>query len=424
MAIEFTCPSCGGTLRVEDDAVGQMVRCGGCMAALRVPDRSAAPPGGPAFPSSATSFPEAEPVPDDDRPPPPSRRRREESPPDEPPRLRRRKRRDPPPPTGRGPVFWMLLTLGVIGLGSCVFCCGLAGFLADENWHRLDSSRGGFHVEVPAPPRSPFRPHLFHGRNKFTCEGARVLFTEQEFFVMYRELASKPQDRDEAEKELDEAIAALRQGGIRVEGNPVAMDIDGFPGREFHFQETDGGQCMARAVVADQRVYILVAGGTLNPPAPDMVRRFFTSFRFTDPQILAAAGKLKAGNPPPPAKDGGPPAPKLPVPKGGAGPLTRPNRERALVAALGAELGNRPFIVAATAAATARNERARERIQAAIGGLGLALGETTLRAAERQQARALEEASVKAIGEAVGRSTFESPPPLPLPIAPPPRDKK
>ena len=41
MAIEFACPSCGGTLRVEDDAVGQVVRCGGCMTMLRVPDVAA-----------------------------------------------------------------------------------------------------------------------------------------------------------------------------------------------------------------------------------------------------------------------------------------------------------------------------------------------------------------------------------------------
>ena len=37
MAIEFVCPACRGTLRVEDDAAGQTVRCGECMAVLRVP---------------------------------------------------------------------------------------------------------------------------------------------------------------------------------------------------------------------------------------------------------------------------------------------------------------------------------------------------------------------------------------------------
>src|SRR5947209_20377333 len=38
MAIEFDCPTCGSTLRVEDHAAGQMIRCGGCMATLRVPE--------------------------------------------------------------------------------------------------------------------------------------------------------------------------------------------------------------------------------------------------------------------------------------------------------------------------------------------------------------------------------------------------
>ena len=52
MAIEFGCPSCGGTLRVEDDAVGQVVRCGGCMTMLRVPDSASPPPSFPGSPSS------------------------------------------------------------------------------------------------------------------------------------------------------------------------------------------------------------------------------------------------------------------------------------------------------------------------------------------------------------------------------------
>jgi predicted Zn finger-like uncharacterized protein len=47
MAIEFTCPACGATLRVGDEAAGRVVRCGGCMSMLRVPDVPPQPVPGP-----------------------------------------------------------------------------------------------------------------------------------------------------------------------------------------------------------------------------------------------------------------------------------------------------------------------------------------------------------------------------------------
>ena len=60
MAIEFTCPACGATLRVADEATGRVVRCGGCMSMLRVPE---VPPPPPAFPPG---YPDPHPISPDD----------------------------------------------------------------------------------------------------------------------------------------------------------------------------------------------------------------------------------------------------------------------------------------------------------------------------------------------------------------------
>lgn len=43
MFVRFLCPSCRTTLRVAEDSVGQLVRCGGCDKPLRVPENPVPP---------------------------------------------------------------------------------------------------------------------------------------------------------------------------------------------------------------------------------------------------------------------------------------------------------------------------------------------------------------------------------------------
>ena len=57
MAIEFVCPACRESLRVADEAAGSVVRCGSCLATLRVPASPA-----------ASGLPHAEPAPPPRRP--------------------------------------------------------------------------------------------------------------------------------------------------------------------------------------------------------------------------------------------------------------------------------------------------------------------------------------------------------------------
>ncbi len=105
MAIEFTCPACSGTLRIRDGAVGRLVRCGGCMTTLRVPE---VPP----------AFPGAEPAPALPRPAPPAPAATPTSPPPSDPQAD-----EAPAPRGRS--FWVLVTLGSLAFGAFA-CCGLA----------------------------------------------------------------------------------------------------------------------------------------------------------------------------------------------------------------------------------------------------------------------------------------------------------
>src|SRR5437763_753553 len=118
MAIEFTCPACGGTLRIRDEAIGRVVRCGGCLSTLRVPESPAPAPTDSAGPPA---FPGAEPFPS---PPRPTAPRPAPSP------------APAPAPTGtlltepesseaprRSRSFWVLVTLGSLVFGTFA-CCG------------------------------------------------------------------------------------------------------------------------------------------------------------------------------------------------------------------------------------------------------------------------------------------------------------
>src|SRR5579871_4168738 len=123
MAIEFACPNCGGTLQVGDENAGRVIRCGGCMTALRVPIPDTSPRPAPSAPAS--------PFETDAAPPPPRRRSRsEESDPQrednlptahrvDSPRPRRRRRAEPaPPPPSSGRILIWFLVIGGMGVFS------------------------------------------------------------------------------------------------------------------------------------------------------------------------------------------------------------------------------------------------------------------------------------------------------------------
>jgi predicted Zn finger-like uncharacterized protein len=285
MAIEFTCPACAGTLRIRDEAVGRLVRCGGCMTTLRVPEPAPA------------AFPGPEPTPAPPRPYAPAPVAAPASPPSDP--------QADETPAARGRSFWVLVTLGSLAFGAFA-CCGLAAVvLPGPEWREFDSAKGGYKVELPAAPKTPeeLAKHLRGPRIPRNVEGT-VLWTRAEnYLIVFWDAAAEPGKTDD--EILDAAVSdATRGPNVRdvVRKEPVV--VSGCPGREFEFRQPKGGTYTGRVVLAGDRVFLLLAGGRFTRPGNENVRHFLDSFEVTDPKLLAAAknraGKAKQGKGPKP----------------------------------------------------------------------------------------------------------------------------
>jgi hypothetical protein len=284
MAIEFTCPACGGALRVRDAAVGRVVRCGGCMTLLRVPDAPPTPD------PESTAFPGGEPEPARPAPPPAP----ESLFPD---------LGEPPPRPVRDTRFWLTVTAATLLLGA-FGCCGLAAFiLPDPEWREHESRPGGFRVELPGEPRRDmerrFREQGLRLQRMKAVEGTHLWARAENYAVAYRDLPDAPRgaprwvvpqwDVQTNDEILDAQVRELL-GDLRQVGRAEQIDAGGFPGREFEYQARSGAVYTGRVVLAGARVYVLLAGGRFTEPGDGNVRRFLESFEITDPK-LAAEGK-------------------------------------------------------------------------------------------------------------------------------------
>lgn len=292
MAIEFGCPVCGGTLRVEDDAVGQVVRCGGCLTMLRVPDADPAPPSFPRspaspFPGSPDSLSPDAPRPTPTRSPaakPPEKSatpgdRLEEQP--RPPR-RRRVRREPPPPTGRSPFFWAIIVVGVIGFGSCVMCCGLISLKSDTKWQTYNSSKGGFKVDLPAKQKNNMQLRGLNLDPNFKVEGTHLWPPGEDFAVLHKDIDSSRKREGDNEETFKSAVKDLVSSGLTKEGDGTELEANGFPAKEIRFHNAKGGSYLVRIIVADTRMYILLVGGQMTDAHNNNVQRFIHSFSVSD----------------------------------------------------------------------------------------------------------------------------------------------
>ncbi len=268
MAIEFSCPACGGTLRVEDNATGGLIRCGGCMTLLRVPDAT----------SPSPPAPESEPRPHPD-----------DSLPTDEPRPRRRRRRGPPPSKGRGPVFWILMAFGLIAVGSCACCGGVFLLLPQPNWRTHQSAQGGFKVDLPATPRNNPQLRGVKPELNMKVEGVLLWSRGEEYSVAYADILQRNQRRDQDEKLLDESVKEIESSPEcrRVVRNE-RLTVSGFPARELELVGKDGGTYVLRMVVADSRYYMVIGGGRSVRPGNENVRRFLNSFEVTDPKLRPA----------------------------------------------------------------------------------------------------------------------------------------
>jgi hypothetical protein len=310
MAIEFVCPACGGTLQVGDEAAGRVIRCGGCMTALRVPVPDPSPRSAPPPPSAPTSpfetdapapaprarrtssrgSAEAEPVPNEDALPTAHRVDPRRGPED--PSAPRRRRRPPPPAASGSKVLVWLLVIGAIGFFGLIACCGLFALVMSGNakWHAHDSARGGFKVDLPGPmtttAEQPAHLELEKGERS---EGALLPFKQQQYVVIYKDIPSTKERAAKNERtdkeEIDDQINKLLKapGANKLEDKTVT--VGGFPAREIEMR-CAGGWYTVRVIVADTRAYTLVVHSDERPNKDD-VRRFIDSFTITDEKIVA-----------------------------------------------------------------------------------------------------------------------------------------
>ena len=288
MAIEFLCPACQGNLRVADDAVGRVVRCGSCLATLRVPN--AAPTDEPLPSPGPTGRPRpVEPI----SPPHASGDRDEHG---EPVSLRRRgasgKKK-----AGRGVLFWLVAILMLLGLLTCLACGGLYFVLATPRWHEHKSPDGGFTVQFPAQPNPDIaqQAKLKLKANEFVV-GTMLIGRLEAYWIWYADIdpiTRLARSDDDLLKETIKNLAKEEQGKILSE---TPRTVDGFQAREevISLRENETHHCLI--VVAKSRVYVVAVGGPLvTPQGNDRVRKFLDSFHVT-----AAKGVNPfRGNPPP-----------------------------------------------------------------------------------------------------------------------------
>ena len=323
MAIEFVCPTCNGTLRVDDGSAGRVIRCGSCLTTLRVPDAAPAPPAPervvPVAPPANTSEPDPRdetPNPNDyllhdldsarpagrfrDPEPGGPRRERDRDDPYDRPRDRdrdenrpRRRRRPPPPPPGRGALFWVTVIGGLMVLLVFGCCGGLYLLIPGPKWQTHESAKGGFKVDLPAPPRNDLSK-LAGGTPDpdMHMEGTILISRAEEFAVVYGDIPVADQQFGNDKARMDEAVNAMKTDGeVRAVLGQKDIIVGGFPAREVEFSAKSGGWFVARVIIADGRVYVLVAGGRFARSGNENARRFLDSFEITDPKLKTVAQK-------------------------------------------------------------------------------------------------------------------------------------
>jgi len=263
MAIEFLCPACRGTLSMPDDSAGKLVRCGNCLATLRVPD---APP----VPAAS------EPPPRRPRPVEPVRESSGGKDEHGEPRPRRKVKSG-----GRGALFWIVIVLLVLGLFTCLACGGVWAMLAQPRWHKHDSTEGNFRVDLPAArnPNIAREAQLEIGQGE-RVEGAMLVGRFELYWVWYSPLKGAWQRGVNDDALLDQAEKSMAKEGEGRIIRTTPRTVDGLPAREVVVASEEGDahhHCLI--VLGKDKLYIAVAGGLfVKPEGNARTRRFLDSF--------------------------------------------------------------------------------------------------------------------------------------------------
>lgn len=260
---------------------------------LRVPN---APPIDPqddgttdAFPARPDLLPVAHPVGSDSAAPPAPTRRHSALP-------REEDEEEEETASASSRKIWLGLAFFVAVLGTCA-CCGLAAvLLPPPDWQEHESAKGGFRVELPGEPRSDMaqRVRTQPGRNHKGVEGTYLWTRVENYIIAYRDIERDgKKGKKSAAEILDEEVTAITSDANIVQplDRNDTIEVQGCPAREFEYQFKNGGVITGRVIIADTRVYVLVAGGKFTGSDDENVRRFLDSFEITDQKLLERAWK-------------------------------------------------------------------------------------------------------------------------------------
>ncbi|MBP3958058.1 hypothetical protein J8F10_22620 [Gemmata sp. G18] len=93
-------------------------------------------------------------------------------------------------------------------------------------------------------------------------EGTILISRAEEFAVVYGDIPVADQQFGNDKARMDEAVNAMKTDGeVRAVLGQKDIIVGGFPAREVEFSAKSGGWFVARVIIADGRVYVLVAGG-------------------------------------------------------------------------------------------------------------------------------------------------------------------
>ncbi len=206
----------------------------------------------------------------------------------------RRRRRPPAPPPGRGALFWLVVIGGVFCLLTFGCCGGMYLLIPGPKWQKHESARGGFRVDLPAPPRNDMDKIAGEKPDPSAPMEGTILFGRmEEYAIVYRDIPAHELRFGMDKQLLDEAVKGMKDTGEVTVIRQKDITVGGFPAREVEFSAKGSGWYVARIIIADSRVYVIIAGGRFASPGNENAKRFLDSFEIIDPK-LKTVGQKKA----------------------------------------------------------------------------------------------------------------------------------
>jgi hypothetical protein len=159
-------------------------------------------------------------------------------------------------------------------------------------WKKLRSARGGFSVEMPAFLRygqaKVADPATFDAKTTIYSVIAPANRYRREVYIAGYAEGTALHGDESAEQWLDGfRNANTSHRGMRLTSSQD-VTVNGYPGREYRYEDNAGFSEMTRVILADSRLYILTAIAPVERSYSDDTLRFLGSFK------LSGAAKVPA----------------------------------------------------------------------------------------------------------------------------------